>query len=48
MQVYDCEYMKEWRFEKTVLDKTKEGIRYSHQDNTNILTYAQSILLNEN
>lgn len=40
MQVYACAHMKEWRFKKTVTDKTKDSIHYSHQDNTNILTYA--------
>lgn len=48
MQVYACAHMKEWRFKKTVPDKTKESIHYSHQDNTHILTDARSIILNEN
>lgn len=48
MQVYACAHMKDWRFKKTVPDKTKESIRYSHQDDTNILTNAPSILLNVN
>lgn len=45
MHVYACAQMKKWRF-KTVPNETKNSIYYSHQDNTNILTHAQSVLLN--
>jgi len=48
MQLYACAHMKEWRLKKTVPDKTKKSICYSHEDNTDTLTYARAILLNEN